>query len=239
MNQLLFGSRRSLRTSFVALAALIAAGTIPCSDVAHAQTPDRVRAMCGDQPVRWESLCNVDPGLRESFLLIEQIGGEPDFLVRNRLSAMIRDRHAAIDWHPNAALPSIHPGLLGMYDSMTRRVYVPQALKTEPRRVRTAVLAHELAHAIWDADHVGAEMDGALACLSNEALAYKVGILIYARLYFMTGEGDGPQSAHDAELMSHLGAWVQLSAGQRPTADGLDLLTGQHLLSNGYFERCL
>jgi hypothetical protein len=206
--------------------------------VAHAQTPDRVKAMCGDRAVPWESLCNVDPGLHEAFVLIERIGGDPDFIVRNRLSAMIRDRHAAIDWHPNLNLSSIHPGILGLYDISTSRVYVPQALKGEPLRVRTAVLAHELTHAAWEADNLGAGMSGPLACLSNEALAYQVGMMIYARVYLMTGEGDAPRSRNDQFLMGQILDGLTLSGGQQFTREGLDRLSARHLATNGYLEKC-
>ena len=232
-------SGRWFRAALATLTAVVAMAATFSSGVAHAQTPDRVKAMCGNQPVPWESLCNVDPGLREPFLLIEQIGGEPDFLVRNRLSAMIRDRHAAIDWHPNGSLTSSHPGLLGMYDSSTSRVYVPQALRDEPQRVKTAVLAHELTHAIWDTDKFGAEMEGPLACIANEDLAYRVGMIIYARVFDMTGEGDRPRSALDASLMSQIVSWLELSGGRRLTADGLELLSWQHLSGDGYLEKCL
>jgi hypothetical protein len=221
------------RALFIALAfAVLPSGT------AHAQTPDRVRAMCGAGPVAWESLCNVDPGLHDSFILIEQIGGSPDFIVRNRLSAMIRDRHAAIDWHPNEALPSIHPGLLGLYDSSTRRVYVPRALGQEPLRVKTTILAHELTHAIWDVDDMGAGMDRARACVANEALAYRVGIILYPRLYAISGEGERPRSALDANLMRDVLDWLELSGGQRFTTEGLNQLTTRHLTRGGYVQRC-
>jgi hypothetical protein len=117
--------------------------------VAFAQMPERVVAMCGGGSVPWESLCNVDAGLHEAFRWIERIGGSEELLLRNRLSAMIRDRHVAIDWHPNHDLPAIHPGLLGLFDKTSGRVYVPQALRSQPERVKAAILAHEPTHAAW------------------------------------------------------------------------------------------
>jgi len=222
----------------VKLVLAVATALLLSSGVVHAQTPDRVKAMCGNQAVAWESLCNVDAGLREPFALIEQIGGEPDFLIRDRLSAMIRDRHAAIDWHPNGTLTSTHPRLLGLYDESTRRVHVPQAPGNEPLRVKTAVLAHELTHAIWNVDDMGAGLEAPIACLANEDLAYKIGLAIYARVYFLSGEGDRPRSAIDQSLLLQSLEWLQFPGGQQFTPEGLEQMGRRHLLGAGYLERC-
>ena len=222
--------------TFMLLAAVAWTGFVPAS-VAYAERPSRVAALCGAGDVAWDSLCNVEPDLREAFVLIEQIGGGEGLLLRDRLSAMVRDRHAAIDWHPDQSLSVTHPGLLGMFDPSTGRVYVPRGLKDEPLRVRTAVLAHELTHAIWQVDGMDGDEEPALACLANEALAYRVGLVLYARLIMMTNEGLEPRSRTDAGLQRELGAWLKLSDGKL-TADALDKLAAAHLLRNGYVERC-
>ena len=221
---------------FVLLAVVAWPGLAPVG-VAYAERPSRVVALCGAGDVPWDSLCNVEPELREAFTLIEQIGGGEGLLLRDRLSAMIRDRHAAIDWHPDQSLSVTHPGLLGMFDTSTGRVYVPQGLKHEPLRVRTAILAHELMHAIWDVDAMDGDEEPAIACLANEATAYRVGMLLYARVLAMTNEGSQPLSQADANLQHDLGAWLAYSGGKL-TVEGLDRLAADHVIGNGYVERC-
>ena len=218
------------------LGAVAWSGFAPAS-VVYAARPSRVEALCGAGDVPWDSLCNVEPELREAFVLIEKIGGGEGLLLRDRLSAMIRDRHAAIDWHPDPSISVTHPGLLGMFDSSTGRVYVPQGLRDEPLRVRTAILAHELTHAIWEVDGMDADLDPALACVGNEMMAFRVGILMYARVIGMTDEGTRPRSQTDAGLQQQLAVWLQLSDGKL-TVEGLDKLAAAHVLRNGYVEHC-
>jgi hypothetical protein len=206
--------------------------------VAFAQMPERVVAMCGGGSVAWESLCNVDAGLHEAFRWIERIGGSEELLVRNRLSAMIRDRHVAIDWHPNQDLPAIHPGLLGLFDKTSGRVYVPQALRSQPERVKAAILAHELTHAAWQVDQTGAELDAPSACLVDEARAYQVGLVLYARIFTLSGEGDGPRTALDQSLMAQVGELTALARERGSIAEGLNEMARRHLARSGYVQAC-
>lgn len=224
--------RRTLLTYLALSAATAAVGR-----VTPALAQERVGVMCGHGPVPWESLCNVEPELHDAFRWIERIGGGEDFFLRDRLSAMIRDRHAAIDWHPNGDLPIIHPGLLGLYDPSTGRVYVPQALKGQPERVKATILAHELAHAIWQVDEMGAGLDAVRGCLANEALAYNVGLLLYARVFGLSGEGDYPESAVDQLIMGDAAELGRL-LNERGADEAFRLAATRHLVRSGRRSRC-
>jgi len=204
---------------------------------------DRVREMCGDEPVPRESLCNVAGELQEAFMLVEWVVATADFPVTDPPKRVVREREVAVDWYPDPDPAMLRPGLLGLYEPSSRRVYLPQGLGDEPLRVRAAVLAHELSHASWYVEGLGAGLPPARACLENEKRAYAVGIATYERSAAVTGldvtgREDRPPGQVDRYLAEELSLWRQLSGGGGLTTEALGDLANRFIFQNGYAERC-
>jgi hypothetical protein len=194
--------------------------------------------MCGEPPVPGESLCNVEEGLQDAYLLIERIVADDGTGVPKRVSAVVRDRLVSVEWYPNPDPTSVRAGLMGMYDGSSHRVYLPQGLRPEPLRVRAAVMAHELGHAALLFDGVGAGLRPAEVCLQNEAEAFKVGIVVYERARHLVDEPGRSEGSVDRHLADELDLWWRLSGGEAFTPSGLDDLANRHIFIHGYAIDC-
>lgn len=200
--------------------------------------PPRVREMCGEPPVPSESLCNVEEGLHDAYVLVERLVADDGVGIPERVSAVVRDRLVSVEWYPNPDPTSVRAGLMGMYDGASHRVYLPQGLRPEPLRVLAAVMAHELGHAALLFDGVGAGLKPAEACLQNEAEAFKVGMTVYERARGSVDEPAGAEGSVDRHLAEELDLWRRLSGGETLTASGLDDLANRHVFLHGYAIEC-
>jgi hypothetical protein len=200
--------------------------------------PTHVREMCGEPPIAAESLCNVEAGLQDTYLLVERIAEDAGDALPSRIGALVRDRLVSVEWHPDPDPTSVSAGLVGMYDAATHRVSLRQGLREEPLRVRASVVAHELGHAALHFDGAGAQLRPAEACLQNEAEAFKVGMIVYERARRLDDEPAGGEGSVDRHLAGELDAWWQLSGGKTFTPAGLDDLANRHIFLHGYAVDC-
>jgi hypothetical protein len=203
-----------------------------------APVPPQVRAMCGEPPIAEESLCNVEEGLHDAYLLLEHIASDGQDDVPGRVSAVVRDRLVSVEWYPNADPTSVRAGLMGMYNEGTHRILLPQGLRGEPLRVRSSVMAHELGHAALLYDEVAAGLRPAETCLEHEARAYKVGIIVYERARHLIDEPGGAEGSVDRHLADELDLWWRFSGGETFTPSGLDDLANRHIFLHGYAIDC-
>jgi hypothetical protein len=216
--------------------ALVAAFAMPPRGAAA--LPNRVRELCGEEPISFDTLCNVDEDLREAFLLVERIVGAEGLPTLSRIAGVVRDGAVSIDWYPNPERSALRRGLIGLYADRDRRVYVPWLLHEEPLRVRASVMAHELDHAAWDVDQRGVGMTPDQSCLDGEIRAYKTGILVYEYTRRVFDEPKAPAGEVDTYLDGELVTWRMLSGGQTLADNGLNDLANRHIFSHGYDSRC-
>lgn len=153
------------------------------------------------------------------------------------MTEVARERAVAGAWYPGRGAAEPQRSLIGIYDVSHRRVFLPQKHQAEPLRVRAAMLAHELSHAAWDVDGVGAELRPADACFQGEARAYKAGIVVYERLR-RDAPDDPPSSEVDRYLTAELARGYELAGGPPLAPGALDDLANRHLFLNGYDETC-
>lgn len=175
----------------------------------------------------WDSLCNVEPELRRSYLLIEQVADLPWF--RDRISGMVRDRKVTVewDWH------DLQRSHLGAFYSETNKVLIPAAVRGNTDRVEAAILAHELWHSY--ANLLGWHRPFSLqSCLQDEKEAWMVGMTFYLKIYALGSERPEPHNEIDVMMMSTLYRWWQLGGG----TPALESLANEHLAVNGYLQHC-
>ena len=174
----------------------------------------------------WESLCNVEPELRRSFLRLERVAELAHF--RERISGMVRNRRVTIEWEWSLT----DRETLGGYNRRTHQVLMPPHLRGGPDRVEAAIMAHELWHAYTE--HVGVFQPFTAAnCLEDERQAFKVGMLFYVRLY----AAEAPSElANDTEGFLWLLAREWDRRGGSDAA--LDALAQEHVVDRGYYFRC-
>ena len=180
---------------------------------------------CGASP-DWSSLCNVEPELRQPFLMIEQVVDLS--YSRDRLSRIVRDRNVTIDWDWNAA-SAIH---LGAYLPRSGQVLVAARVRGEPARVEASILAHELWHAYgsWQGQY---RPFTEASCLADERAAFMTGLLYYNRL--LTQSGDARPGSPLDDLMMQIDARWRLSGGDQAA---LEAIADDHLGVDGYHQYC-
>jgi hypothetical protein len=175
----------------------------------------------------WESLCNVEPELRRSYLLIEQVGDLDTS--RDALSGMVRDRKVRVEWD----WQDVNVTHLGAFMPWTRQVLVPAHIRGQPDRVEAAILAHELMHAF--ANHLGLFRPFTQqSCLEDEKLAFMIGQIYYDRVSQFSGRPDRPATNLDATFSLQQLDWA-LRGGKRA---GLEQMAHEHLIRNGYLAHC-
>ncbi len=173
-----------------------------------------------------ESLCNVEPELRRSYLLIEQV--EDLAFTRERIANVVRGRHVSIVWDWND-LDQNHLGAFRAHDS---QVVIPAHVRGQPAYVEAAILAHELWHAHASSQNLyPATVSG---CLENERAAFMVGVAYYHRLLEPSLDLSTPRTDIDARMFALDQDWQQHGG----TQSALESLAGDHLARNGYHQRC-
>lgn len=217
---------------------LVLAATLAIPARSAVALPNRVRELCGAEPISFETLCNVDEELRDAFLLVERIVGADGLPMLSRVAGVVRDGAVSVDWYPNPDQAALRRGLIGMYSDRDRRVYIPQLLREEPLRVRVSVMAHELDHAAWDVDQRGAGLTPGQDCLDGEIHAYKTGMLVYEFIRRVLDGPSDPSSEVDTYLDGELATWRQLSGSQTLTDSGLNDLANRHIFGRGYDSHC-
>ena len=215
--------RRFLTRSAGALV-IWAALSGPPSPVGHAQAaPERCPT---DAP--WESLCNVEPELRRSYLWIERVADLTFF--RERISGVVRNRQVTVEW----AWEITDPDFLGGFSARNRRVVLPVHLRGGPDRVEAAIIAHELWHGYGDL--TGRHRPETFQnCLEDEREAFMVGMLFYDRLYALTPERRQPTPGADAHFHGLRREWEERDG----TDATLATMADEHVRNRGYFLRCL
>ncbi len=196
--------------------------TRPAPSWPSRRVPPNVERLCGSTPVPWESLCNVHPDLHAAFLRIEQL---PFDYQRDRISAMVRDRHVTVEWEPFDS-GATH---LGRFNLREATVWIPQRITREPTRVKGAIVAHELWHAATEVYQLlgpKSQWDPVEYCLEDESGAFINGLAAFS--FFADQDGwPRPRTALDAYLM-----------GLALDPSHSDTLAEQHLEEDGYHERC-
>ena len=188
----------------------------------------RVVEMCGDGPVPWESTCNIEPQLVAGYLRIEQV--QDLGFYRDRISAMVRDRHVTVEWEAQET-DLTH---LGRFNARSRQVLIPRAIAREPDRVKAAIMAHELWHAVYAVRGYRRELSPSERCLDNEREAFQTGLVFYDRMTRITAEPLVPLSRTDGYLFDLMFRWADRGSGP----DGLRSLADEHVVQQGYHDRC-
>jgi hypothetical protein len=199
--------------------------------------PPRVSEMCGEPPITAESLCNVDEGLRETFLLIENIVAESDGKIPDGITLVVRDRQVSAEWYPATDPMALREGLLGIFSEERQEVHLAPSLRVEPQRVWASVLAHELAHSALLRNGTASQQRPADACLEREAQAFKIGVRVFEQAKGRTGDSQ-PTTPIDRHLSDELEIWRRASGGAQMTEAGLDDLANRHVFLHGYAIDC-
>jgi hypothetical protein len=180
--------------------------------------------------------CSVPYDLRDAFSLAERLAVVVESTEGSRMAALAREGHVRVEWYPDSVVPGFNT--YGRYLSRTRVIWAAPTLRDEPLRVRATVLVHELAHATWDIDHLGAELAPLEACIENEARAYRWSIRVYAEALRASVEPAPPAGTLDGLLAERLDLWRRLSGGGQLTSRALDDLARDFVLNNGYAQDC-
>ncbi|MFN0071995.1 MAG: hypothetical protein ACKVVP_10970 [Chloroflexota bacterium] len=183
-----------------------------------------------------EELCNVDGGLKDAFTLAERIAAAANPSSGERLGAVVRERQVRVEWYPDSA--PLRAGVMGVYRSGDRIIWMAPGLRNEPLRARASILAHELAHASWDLDALGNGLAPVQACMNNEVRAYRWGLIVYEQAIRETGEPEQPNGESDKYLAEQLDRWRRGSGGSQLKPEALDDLARNFLFQNGYADRC-
>ena len=176
----------------------------------------------------WDSLCNVEPELRRSYGLIEQVVDLPG--TRDRISGMVRERRVNVRWNWD----DVNIAHLGAFNALTSEVLVSAHVRGEPDRVEASILAHELWHAYGGMQGWYRPATRA-ACLQDERSAFATGLLFYDHLLARSGPEAAPRSQVDAWLMQLVQDWRRRGGGE----SAMEAIANEHLVRDGYLQRCL
>lgn len=168
--------------------------------------------MCADGTTTVE-LCNVDEQLWDSFLLVGRLALAAERPSGERISAVVTEGRVSVEWYPNSV--PLRLGVMGVYSSRERTIWLAPGLRDEPLRARASILGHELAHAAWDIHGMGSGQATVQDCMENEAQAYRWGIIIYEGAIRETREPAPPLGDSDAFLAEQLGRWRRASGGDQ------------------------
>lgn len=62
--------------------------------------------------------------------------------------------------------------------------------------------------------------------------------MLYARIFTLSGEGDGPRTALEQSLMAPVGELAALARDRGSIAEGLNEMARRHLARSGYVQAC-
>ena len=207
------------------LLALLALAAIPFgvgSDRAEATADPCASGLDAD------ALCNVEPELRRSYLMLERVAELADY--HGPISALVRERRVTIRWDWDDT-DRTH---LGSFNPLTNQVLLPAHIRGEPDRVEATILTHELWHA--HASQQGWYRPASRAsCLQDERSAFGTGVVYYSRFLSMAGADATPRSTVDSWLIQLDRDWRRRGG----TAAALDAVSNEHLVRDGYMQRCL
>lgn len=213
-----------LRGSYLARLCSTAALALLLGGLAWPAATASAETCAPDAP--WQSLCNVEPELRRSYQLIEQVAQPAE--ARDRISGIVRERRVTVRW-----VVDDQPNHLGSYNALTNEVLVASSLRGEPDRVEASILAHELWHAYGGMQGWYRPATRA-ACLQDERSAFSTGLVFYHALRAASGADAGPRGVIDGWLIQLEQDW------QRRGGDaGLEAVANEHLVRDGYLQRCL
>ena len=177
---------------------------------------------------QWDSLCNVEPELQRSYLLLERLTELADY--GEPISALVRERRVTIRWDWD----DTDRAHLGSFDPLTNEVLLPAHVRGEPDRVEATILAHELWHA-YNSSQGWYRAANRANCLQDERSAFSTGVVYYSRFLAMAGADPSPRSAVDSLLVRLDQDW----RGRGGTAAALDAVANEHLVRDGYLQRCM